>query len=211
MVKKPQPDGGNPIGLCCAGSSCEPSDEGSCNAVGGNWTPPPDDGDSCSCEEIIRSYINGELGGEPLVALLAGGTYSLMRAARDEIVRKSKLSHVLLPFLDQKHPDLVRLMQANPDLRRQLLLTLLRFAALTRIMLRYIQDRDSNPRGEGRYTRPLHNELLSLSSSLEAAGVSSYVINTLKSFLKEAEPLIDLPLPRLLETIGVGAQDRKQR
>lgn len=192
-------------GLCCVGSTCEPSDLGSCNQIGGNWTPPPEPEDDgwCFATRVIRDYLGDDLHDDAIAVLLSGGTYALLKDARDVILRRWRFGLTALRLYRKHGAEVVRLTRRDRELRRQVLVAFLRLAAFSRVLLRYGAQAGAGSYAKVRYTLSLHKELLSVTYRLDASGASKGLTSSLRSLLETAEEFVDLPLPAFFRKAGI--------
>jgi hypothetical protein len=81
------------MGMCCVGTSGEPTDQGTCLEIGGDYYDDPGQsclsGGLCAFLSALNEYLHEQYGEDPIVLLAAGGTYTSLYDLRDEVLAKS--------------------------------------------------------------------------------------------------------------------------
>jgi hypothetical protein len=197
-------------GVCCFGSTCEPSDPATCQQAGGDYNRSSPTG-VCFITQIIQDYLKEEHAHDGVVWLLAGGTYSLLYEARDRILEKWAVGRRALELYREHGAEVLQLARKDRELRRHILFTFLKLAMFSRVLLRHLWTGKTPPDTKARYTLAMHKELIALMYRLDASGVGPEGIKALRSILDDVETLVDRPIPDLLRAIGVSGVPKEDK
>jgi hypothetical protein len=190
-------------GVCCAGSTCEPSDPESCAQIGGDYKSSAPSG-ACFVTRIILDYLDEEHAHDSVVRQMAGGTYSLLYDARDQVLMKCTIGQKCLEHYRKYGPELLELTRKDWELRRHVLFTFFKLASFSRVLLRYLWISNAEFKSTVRYTSSLHKELFALICRLDASGMSSDGIRDLRRVLDDVQVFIDHTVPEIASMMGLG-------
>src|SRR6266852_4406428 len=103
------------MGICCVGSSCEPSDQLDCDMLHGEYR---DDHPSRGCAFLtaLSDYLHNTCAADPIILLAAGGTYSAIYDLRDVILSKSPLGKRILDYYQQYASKGIEILMKEPKL-----------------------------------------------------------------------------------------------
>jgi hypothetical protein len=189
-------------GQCCAGHACEPSTPGDCEAIGGDYKPGGPTG-VCFITQVIMDYLDEEHTNDAVVRLMAGGTYSLLYEAGDEILQKSDIRGRSLELYRKHGAELLKLTRENREIRRHVLYTFFKLAAFSRIMLRFVWGGNISS-ASCRFTSTLHKDLYALLFRLEAAGLSDESVSDSRLIMDEAQVFVGRPISAIVQMIGLS-------
>lgn len=142
------------MGMCCCGSSGEPSDPGSCSEIGCDYF----DDSSSSCIEgcaflsLLADYLATESNNDSVIQLAAGGTFTALYDLRDELLVRSSLGRQLLDYYREYAQRGLDIVSSEPDLLRETLRVFLVGASFGRAVLREHDGRSIEAIGERRFT-----------------------------------------------------------
>jgi hypothetical protein len=190
-------------GVCCVGSTCQPSTAGECQQIGGDYKPGGASGGVCFVTQVIIDYLDEEHGHDGVVRLMAGGTYSLLYEARDEILRKSDIGRRALELYRKHGAEVLTLTREDREIRRHVLYTFFKLAAFSHVMLRFVWSRNIAT-ASCHYTAALNKELYALIFRLEAAGLSAESISDIRSLMDEAQIFVGRPVSEIVTMIAVS-------
>jgi hypothetical protein len=142
----------NDGGVCCFGTTCEPSDRATCQQAGGDFNRPSPVGGVCFITQTILDYLNEEHGNDLVVQLMAGGTYSLLFEARDQILNKWELGQKALELYRKHGAEVLKLTRSDREVRRHVLLVFFKLAMFSRALLRYLATNTARADAKGSYT-----------------------------------------------------------
>jgi hypothetical protein len=150
------------MGVCCCGSSGEPSDRQSCSDIGCDYYEDPNTScigaAACGVLTALAEFLATEYENDPIVLLAAGGTYTTLLDLGDVVLKRSSLGQEVLDRYFQFAAPAVAMIRADEDLFREALRVFLMYASFGRAILRAHYGKTPDEIGDRRYTRELHEK-----------------------------------------------------
>ncbi len=140
------------MGVCCCGTSGEPSDRRTCEEIGCDYYEDPTTSCTCALTVLLTEYLTTQSREDPVILLAAGGTYTSLYDLRDQILAKSRLGQQLLDYYHRFAEQAVTIARSDPDFIREALRVFLVGASFGRAVLREYDRRDRDAIGDRRFT-----------------------------------------------------------